>query len=65
MKEFNITMDHLCQIPKLNIKRSESSAKIVQGEKIMMRDLLYAMILPSGNDAAEAVAVILGRYLLR
>ena len=27
-------------------------------------DLLYAMILPSGNDAAEAVAGILGEFVI-
>lgn len=29
-----------------------------------MVDLLYAMILPSGNDAAEAVAGILGEFVV-
>lgn len=30
-----------------------------------LRNLLYAMILPSGNDAAEAIALILGGLLKR
>jgi len=39
----------------------ESSAGLVQGERLSLRDLLAAMMLPSGNDAARTVA----RYVVR
>ncbi|WP_274650761.1 D-alanyl-D-alanine carboxypeptidase family protein [Paenibacillus humicola] len=34
----------------------ESSAGLVEGEQIKLRDLLAALLLPSGNDAARTVA---------
>jgi D-alanyl-D-alanine carboxypeptidase len=38
----------------------ESSMGLVNGEKQTMRELLYGMLLPSGNDAAMAIARTLG-----
>lgn len=35
---------------------SGTSAKLKAGEKIKVRDLLYGLMLPSGNDAARAFA---------
>ncbi len=37
-----------------------SSAGLTVGEKISLKDLLYAMMLPSGNDAAITIAEGLG-----
>lgn len=42
---------------------SGSSSQLVAGESLALRDLLYAMLLPSGNDAATAVGRHLGRRL--
>ena len=42
---------------------SGSSSQLVAGESLPLRDLLYAMLLPSGNDAATAVGRHLGRRL--
>ncbi|MCY9761163.1 D-alanyl-D-alanine carboxypeptidase [Paenibacillus alvei] len=41
----------------------ESSAGLRLGELLSWRDLLEAMMLPSGNDAARTIAVQLGRQL--
>lgn len=37
-------------------KTSGSSANISTGEKVAVRELLYGLMLPSGNDAAAALA---------
>ena len=43
--------------PSSSIKVSGSSTAFLQaGESLKIRDLLYGMLLPSGNDAAVAVA---------
>ncbi len=42
---------------------SGSSSQLVAGESLAFRDLLYAMLLPSGNDAATAVGRYLGQRL--
>lgn len=41
-----------------------STADIEPGQKLTYEDLLYAMLLPSGNDAAETIAVNIGRELM-
>ncbi len=38
----------------------ESSAGLVAGEHLTLKDLLYGMLLPSGNDAAMAIARAVG-----
>ena len=40
-----------------------TSAKLKAGEKIPVRDLLYGLMLPSGNDAARALAEHFGPRL--
>jgi serine-type D-Ala-D-Ala carboxypeptidase (penicillin-binding protein 5/6) len=37
-----------------------SKAGLCEGEKICMRDLLYGLMLPSGNDAAYVIAAYIG-----
>jgi D-alanyl-D-alanine carboxypeptidase (penicillin-binding protein 5/6) len=37
-------------------KTEGSSAKLLTGEKVPVRELLYGLLLPSGNDAAAAFA---------
>ena len=42
-----------------------STAGLETGLKISYKDLLYAMLLPSGNDAAETIAANVGRVILK
>jgi D-alanyl-D-alanine carboxypeptidase (penicillin-binding protein 5/6) len=46
------------------IASDSTRAYLVQGEVLTIRDLLEAMLLPSGNDAAYAVAAYVGRKSL-
>lgn len=41
-----------------------SSARITEGERVVLRDLLYGLLLPSGNDASVALAETVGRRIL-
>src|ERR1700730_17165815 len=47
-----IKQDALDEVKKYN----GSSAQLVVGDQIRMKDLLYALMLPSGDDAAITVA---------
>ena len=38
------------------LEREASKADLVSGDMISVRDLLYALIIPSGNDAANVIA---------
>jgi D-alanyl-D-alanine carboxypeptidase (penicillin-binding protein 5/6) len=42
---------------------NSSIAYLEKGEKYKLKELIYAMLLPSGNDAAYTVAVNTARYL--
>ena len=44
----------------VNLAPDESSAKLAAGENVRLIDLCYAAMLPSGNDAANAIAEGLG-----
>lgn len=39
----------------------ESSAGLIEGQTLRLRDLLAAMMLPSGNDAARTIALYVAR----
>ena len=42
-----------------------TSANLGKGESIQVLDLLYGLMLPSGNDAAVALAEFFGKKLLK
>lgn len=44
-------------------EEGSSLAYLVQGEEISLKDLLYGLMLPSGNDAAYTIAVNVARIL--
>jgi D-alanyl-D-alanine carboxypeptidase (penicillin-binding protein 5/6) len=49
-------LDELVTVSEQADKTGGSTANILTGEKIAVRDLLYGLLLPSGNDAAQALA---------
>ncbi len=55
-KENPQLLDELVTISEHAAKTAGSSAKIRTGEKYRVGDLLYGLLLPSGNDAAVALA---------
>lgn len=40
----------------INVPDGSSNAGLAAGDRIMIRDLFYAMMLPSGNDAAKTLS---------
>lgn len=58
------SLDRMLTVPQSAYDRVHlddgSSAGLVVGEKLTLKDLLYAMMLPSGNDAAITIAEGLG-----
>ena len=42
-----------------------TSAELLPGEKITVTELLYGMMLPSGNDAAQSLGIYFGNFLLK
>lgn len=53
-------LDDIVTIPKEACGIEGSSIYLREGEKIALRDLVYGLMLRSGNDAATAIALYLG-----
>ncbi len=51
--------DQTYLIPDRAIGVEGSSVYLVKGEKLTLRELIYALMLESANDAAEAIAIII------
>lgn len=56
-------LDEVITVSERADKTGGSSAKIVAGERYSVRDMLYGLLLPSGNDAAVALAEHFGGRL--
>lgn len=52
-------LEEIYEVPAeaINLERNASVANLQAGDKLKIRDLLYALMLPSGNDAALALAI--------
>jgi len=51
-------LDKLYKIPDACVGVEGSSIYLEKGEELSIRDLLYGLMLQSGNDAAESLAII-------
>lgn len=56
----NGVLDSCFDIPTAAIGIEGSSLYLKAGEKMTLRELLYGLMLRSANDAAEAIAIIVG-----
>lgn len=56
-------LDETIVVSERAAKTTGSGAKIKATEKYTVRDLLYGLLLPSGNDAATAIAEHFGKRL--
>ncbi len=59
----NGSLDSEYAIPKEAVGIEGSSVYLKEGEKLTLRELLYCLMLESGNDAATAIAIIVGQRL--
>ena len=59
-----VALQHACLSDSVTVKREHlkegSSMYLAEGETLTMEDLLYGLMLPSGNDAAECIADVCG-----
>ena len=52
--------DTVITVPKEAVGVEGSSVYLTEGEQLTLRDLLYALLLSSANDAATAIAIAIG-----
>lgn len=50
-------VDDTVEVPKLAARVGESTSELKVGDELTVRELLEALMVKSGNDAAEAIAV--------
>lgn len=60
MDEIGAGLDSFVVVPEEAVGAEGSSVYLKKGEKITLRELMYGMMLQSGNDAALAVAICCG-----
>ena len=56
----NCDVDTEFTIPAQAVGIEGSSVYLIEGERLTLRELLYCLLLESGNDAATAIAVCVG-----
>lgn len=56
----NCKMDDVVTVPKAAVGIEGSSIYLAEGEKLTVKELLYGLMLRSGNDAATALAIYAG-----
>ena len=42
-----------------------TSAQLLPKDKVNVTELLYGMMLPSGNDAAQSLGIYFGNFILK
>jgi D-alanyl-D-alanine carboxypeptidase len=52
----HLRLGSIVTVPADAVALPPTTAGLVQGERMRVRDLFYGMLLPSGNDAAETLA---------
>lgn len=60
LQQHNSPIDQIVEVPDKAVGIEGSSLYLRAGEKISIEDLLYGLMLVSGNDAAAALAEIIG-----
>jgi len=56
----NANIDEIVTVPQEAVGMEGSSIYLKKGEKLTVKDLLYGLMLRSGNDAAVALAIYVG-----
>lgn len=60
----NCSLDEQIEITQRAVDVGESSAGFWVGDKLDVKSALYALLVPSGNDAAEALSCHIGNKLI-
>lgn len=63
-KADSISMDSIIKVSPNAASTTGTSAKLKAGDELRVEDLLYGLMLPSGNDAAVALGEAFGKVLL-
>jgi serine-type D-Ala-D-Ala carboxypeptidase (penicillin-binding protein 5/6) len=65
IKELQIDPKNLyCRVSKSAATVGGTCAVLREGQRLSVYDLLFGLMLPSGNDAAMVLAEHFGRYLI-
>ena len=58
-----VSLDSLVVVSERAAKMCGTTAGLQTGDRLRIKDLLYALMLPSGNDAAQCLAEFFGYHL--
>lgn len=60
--EQNISLQSIIKVPSAACKIKGTSSNLIEGDTLRVIDLLYGMMVPSGNDSALALALYFGKF---
>jgi serine-type D-Ala-D-Ala carboxypeptidase (penicillin-binding protein 5/6) len=63
-EKFFISLDSLVKVPRIAAWTVGTSACLKEGDILTLKDLLYGLMLPSGNDAAQTIANFIGKQIV-
>jgi serine-type D-Ala-D-Ala carboxypeptidase (penicillin-binding protein 5/6) len=58
-----MSLDSLIRITSSAAALNGTTAHLIADDRLTIHELMYAMMLPSGNDAAQSLALYFGAYL--
>lgn len=65
VERYNLdAVEHKIEVTYAAENRVGTTAELEPGDRLSLLDLLYGLMLPSGNDAAVAISIGLGSFLL-
>ena len=62
-EKYFFDLEHEIKVSKYASKAPGTSANLKMGDSLTIKDLLFGLMLPSGNDAAIALAEFFGYFL--
>ena len=62
-EKYFFDLEHQIKVSKYASKTPGTSANLKLGDSLSIKDLLYGLMLPSGNDAAIALSEFFGYFL--
>jgi serine-type D-Ala-D-Ala carboxypeptidase (penicillin-binding protein 5/6) len=60
--EYDISLNTVVNVPKIATKIKGTTSNLEDQDQLKVIDLLYGMMLPSGNDSALTLAIYFGRF---
>ena len=63
-EKYFIPLNSMVTVPRMAAYTGGTTAYLREGDQLSLLDLMYGLMLPSGNDAANTIANFVGKAIL-